>query len=243
MTVDPAHWPLRLLREGAWFGQLPEALQGAFVRRSVLRSYRRGQVVTRAGSRVDGLYGLLEGRLLVVRPVGGETEDLIHVGEPGFWIGEYSLLTGDAAVVSTVAATATRVLLLPRREFERMIEEEPRWYRPFATLALERYALMVRQLSDTRSLPPEERLRTRLADLVELRRAERFGIGPVVLRLSQEELARMVGVSRQTLNALLADLRAEGLVDVGFRSLRIPDPERLCAAAPPPLLGRRWGNK
>ena len=94
-----------------------------------------------------------------------------------------------------------------------------------------------------RSLPPEDRLRTRLADLVELRRAERFGIGPVVLRLSQEELARMVGVSRQTLNALLADLRAEGLVDVGFRSLRIPDPERLCAAAPPPLLGRRWGSK
>jgi hypothetical protein len=39
----------------------------------------------------------------VIRPVGLETEDLIHVGEPGFWIGEYSLFTGDAAVVSTVA--------------------------------------------------------------------------------------------------------------------------------------------
>jgi CRP-like cAMP-binding protein len=239
MTTHPAPWILRLLREGAWFKQLPEALQVEFVRRSVVRSYRRGQVVTRVGSRVDGLYGLLEGRLLVTRPVGGEAEDLIHVGEPGFWIGEYSLLTGAAAVVSTVAATATRVLLLPRREFERLVDEEPRWYRPFATLALERYALIVRQLSDTRSLSPEDRLRTRLADLVELRRAEHFGIGPVVLRLSQEELARMVGVSRQTLNALLAGLRAAGLVDVGFRSLRIPDPARLCATAPPLLAPRR----
>lgn len=230
---------LRLLRDGAWFRQLPEALQEQFVRRSVVRAYRRGQVVTRAGIRLEGLHGLLEGRLRVIRPVGADGEDLIHVGEPGFWIGEYSLLTGAPAVVGTVAATASRVLLLPRREFERLVDEEPRWFRPFATLALERYALSIRQLSDTRALSPEERLRMRLADLVELRRAERFGVGPVVLRLSQEELARIVGVSRQTLNALLAGLRDEGLVEIGFRSLRIPDPASLCATAPLPLAAPR----
>ena len=239
MPAVPAPWVLRLLREGTWFSNLPVALQEEFVRRATAHAYRRGQVVTRAGRRVDGLYGLLEGRLLVTRPVGDELEDLVHVGEPGFWIGEYSLLTGGPAVVSTVAATAARVLVLPRREFEQMVDQEPRWFRPFATLALERYALMVRQLSDTRALPPEDRLRTRLADLVDLRRAERFGTGPVVLRLSQEELARIVGVSRQTLNVLLAGLRADGLVEVGFRSLRIPDPNRLRATAPPLLAGRR----
>lgn len=239
MTAPPAPWILRLLREGAWFQQLPTALQGEFVRRAVVRSYRRGQVVSRAGSRLEGLYGLLEGRLRVVRPVGADDEDLIHVAEPGFWIGEYSLLTGDVAVVTTVATTAARVLLLPRRDFERLVDEEPRWFRPFAVLALTRYALLVRQLSDTRSLSPEDRLRTRLADLVQLRRAERFGVGAVVLRLSQQELARIVGVSRQTLNALLAELRDEGLIEIGFRSLRIPDPERLCASAPPPLLAPR----
>lgn len=238
-TAPTLSWMLRLLREGTWFKQLPETLQEEFVRRSVVRSYRRGQVVTRAGTRIDGLYGLLEGRLQVIRPVGAEAEDLIHVGEPGFWIGEYSLLTGGDAVVSTLAATAVRVLVLSRREFERLIDMDPRWFRPFATLALERYALMIRQLSDTRLLSPEDRLRTRLSDLVDLRRAERFGVGPVVLRLSQEELARIVGVSRQTLNALLAGLRAEGLVEVGFRTLRIAEPERLRGAAPTWLLAPR----
>ena len=239
MTSVPAPWILRLLREGDWFKELPVALQTEFVRRSTVRSYRRGQVVTRSGSRLDGLYGLLEGRLRVIRPVGADGEDLIHVAEPGFWIGEYSLLTGDAAVVGTVATTAVRMLLLPRREFERMVDEEPRWFRPFAMLALQRLELMIRQLSDTRSLSPEDRLRTRLADLVDLRRKERFGAGPVVLRLSQEELARIVGVSRQTLNALLAGLRADGLIEVGFRSLRIPDPDRLVATSPPWLLAPR----
>ncbi len=142
-------------------------------------------------------------------------------------------------MVGALAATAVQMLVLPRREFERLVDAEPRWFRPFAQLALTRYGLMVRQLSDTRVLPPEERLRTRLADLVELRRMERAGVGPVVLRISQEELARIVGVSRQTLNALLADLRSEGLVEVGFRAVRIPDPARLYAAAPPPLLAPR----
>jgi CRP-like cAMP-binding protein len=239
MAAAPVSWILRLLREGEWFSRLPNALQEEIARRSVVRSYRRGQVVTRAGIRLDGLYGLLEGRLHVLRPVGVESEDLIHVGEPGFWIGEYSLLTGGEAVVGTVAATAARVLVLPRREFERMVDAEPRWFRPFATLALERYALMVRQLSDTRLLAPEERLRTRLADLVDLRRKERVGDGQIVLRLSQEELARIVGVSRQTLNALLAGLRAEGLIEIGFRSLRITETARLVATAPPWVLAPR----
>lgn len=239
MVAAVTPWVLRLLREGTWFRELPLALQQELVRRAAVRTYRRGQMLTRAGSRLDGLYGLLEGRLHVIRPVGEEDEDLIHVGEPGFWIGEYSLLTGDPAAVSTVATTAVRVLHLARSDFEQMTEANPRWFRPFANLALQRYALIVRQLSDTRALSPDERVRTRLADLVELRRAERYGSGAVVLRLSQEELARIVGVSRQTLNALLADLRDEGLVEIGFRSLRIPDPARLCDTAPPPLLAPR----
>jgi CRP/FNR family transcriptional regulator, cyclic AMP receptor protein len=239
MTSAPVPWILRLLRQGAWFNELPGDLQTAIVHRSVVRSYRRGQVVTRANGRVDGLYGLLEGRLRVIRPVGSGAEDLIYIAEPGFWLGEFSLLTGEPAVVGALAATAVQMLVLPRREFERLVDAEPRWFRPFAKLALTRYGLMIRQLSDTRVLPPEERLRTRLADLVELRRMERAGAGPVVLRISQEELARIVGVSRQTLNALLADLRNEGLVEVGFRAVRIPDPARLYAAAPPPLLAPR----
>ncbi len=237
--MTTSSWMLRLLREGTWFRQLPEPLQVEFVARSSVRTYRRGQSITRAGRVVDGLYGFVEGRVHVIRPVGAEGEDLIHVGEPGFWIGEYSLLTGGTAVVSAVAATQVRAVVLPRREFERMVEQEPRWFRPLSALALERYALMVRQLSDTRSLAPADRLRGRLADLVELRRAERGGTGAVVLRLSQEELARIVGVSRQTLNVLLAALRAEGLVEVGFRSLRIAQPARLFAVAPPPLLAPR----
>ena len=239
MPTDPAPWILRLLREGTWFSGLPAGLQEAIVRRSTVRSYRRGQHVTRAGARVEGLVGLLEGRLEVTRPVGPSGEDLVHVGEPGFWIGEYALLTGDVAVVGTVAATAAKVLLLRRAEFERMVAEEPRWFRPFATLALTRYALMVRQLADTRILPPEDRLRTRLADLVALRRAERAIPGPVVLRISQEQLARIVGVSRQTLNPMLAELRTEGLVETGFRSVRIPDPDALGDYAAPLGLASR----
>lgn len=230
MKSLPTAWMLRLLREGAWFNALPAALQDRFVSSLVVRTYRRGQTVTRAGSRVDGLYGLLEGRLLVIRPVANNIEDLIHVAEPGFWIGEYSLLTDDVAMVSTIASTASRMVILPRPAFDAMIDEEPGWFRPFARLALQRYGLLLRQLADTRTLPPEARLRARLADIIDLRRHERFSRGPIVLRLSQEELARIVGVSRQTLNALLADMRAAGLIELGFRSLKIADPDRFTSA-------------
>jgi DNA-binding transcriptional ArsR family regulator len=51
--------------------------------------------------------------------------------------------------------------------------------------------------------------------------------GGVSLAVSQSDLARMIGVSRQTLNALLAKLGQAGLIDVGFRSIRVLDAARL----------------
>jgi DNA-binding Lrp family transcriptional regulator len=49
----------------------------------------------------------------------------------------------------------------------------------------------------------------------------------VSLAVSQADLARMVGVSRQTLNALLGRLSKAGLIEVGFRRIRVRDAARL----------------
>jgi CRP-like cAMP-binding protein len=124
---------------------------------------------------------------------------------------------------NVLAVTPVRTLQLPVAAFERIVADEPRWYRCFATLTLERHALLYRSFAQSRGLPSEAWLQVRLRDIADMRRREADTERSVRLDISQSELARMVGLSRQTLSTLLARLAARGLVEVGFRSIRVLD--------------------
>lgn len=75
--------------------------------------------------------------------------------------------------------------------------------------------------ADAIALPPRQRLASRLLTLVRSR------LGPPELRLSQQALAEMVGLSRKTVNGLLIEFAREGLVDLDYGGLAVLDLRRL----------------
>lgn len=224
----------RFLSAGEWFGGLAPALQELILARSIVRKYAKGQVISVEESPPDCLFGVLEGTVYAVRDVGGGEESLIHVGEPGFWYGALPLLTDTPTVTTLLAHTPVRALVLSKAQFDRILAEDPRHYAGFAKLALDRYRLLVTVFAEVRELAPEARLRGRLASLAKLRMQDRRHAGAVSLAVSQADLARMVGVSRQTLNALLGRLSKTGLIEVGFRRIRVLDAARLADPNAPP---------
>jgi CRP-like cAMP-binding protein len=211
------------LREGAWFGGLGVELQDLILDRSEIRSYRKGEAVSREGDPPLGLYAVLEGRLWLLQHVGRDTENLLHVAEPGFWGGEFAVLTGRPVAVTILAHTPARTLLLPRTAFEEIATFHPPFYRAAAQLALSRFGIMLRHVSEAYGATAEGRLRLVLADRAEMRQWDRLNERPVCLTLSQEELARLSGLSRQTLNGLLQKLQNDGLIDVAFRRIYVLD--------------------
>lgn len=221
----------RFLSAGSWFGGLPAALQDLILARSAVRHYAKGQVISIEDSVPKGLYAVLEGQVHLVRDVGTGEEALIQICEPGYWFGALALLNGSPTAVTAIAHSAVRALLLPKARFERILEEEPRHYPAIARLELGRFASLLRIFAEVQGLEPEARLRGRLAAMAGLRLQERPADGPPSLAVSQADLARMVGVSRQTLNALLGKLRDEGAIEIGFRRIRVLDGERLAGAA------------
>jgi CRP/FNR family transcriptional regulator, cyclic AMP receptor protein len=227
MITDAHPSLLRVLRQGAWFASLPLPQQETIVRGSVLRTYKKGRVVSLEESTPKGLFVVLDGRVRVVRTLPGGDEALFHIGEPGFWFGEYALVTGKRTVVSVIADSDLRVLMLSKARFDRMVANEPRFYKGFASLIASRYAVLVKFLAEAHRLAPKDRLRGRLIEAMECSQLEHIRPGPVSLHLSQSDLAGMIGVSRQTLNELLKHLQAEGLIEVGFRRIRVTDPARL----------------
>lgn len=225
----------RFLSAGEWFGSLAAPLQDLILSRSTVRKFAKGQVISVEESPPDFLLAVLEGTVYVVRDVGGGEEALIHVGEPGFWYGAVYLLTGSPTVATLLAHTPVRALILSKAQFDRILAEDPRHYPAFARLALDRYRVVVGMLAELRELAPEARLRGRLVALAKLRMQDRRHSGAVSLAVSQADLARMVGVSRQTLNVLLGRLSKTGLIEVGFRRIRVLDAARLADPnAPPP---------
>jgi CRP-like cAMP-binding protein len=227
MVPEQRRAVLAFLRKGAWFASLEPALQEAVVAAGAVQSFPKGHVIVREGGVPQGLSALLTGRLWLVRHLGTDIEHLVHVAEPGFWFGEPGVLTGGPAVLTTVAQAASRALVLTPPAFDALVERHPPLYRAVTRLVVRRYAIALRHVSEVHRLSAEGRLCLALADRADMRAADDPGIRPVSLKLSQEELARLVGLSRQTLNGLLQALEADGLVQVAFREVLVLDPERL----------------
>lgn len=76
-------------------------------------------------------------------------------------------------------------------------------------------------LAESGGLMSEEWLRTRLVDLAAMRRDECPTSDPSTITMSQSDLAKMVGVSRQTLSGPLDRLETRCLMKVGYRSIRV----------------------
>ena len=227
MQADEQQAIQRFLSAGDWFGGLPAPLQQLILSRSLARKYAKGQVISIEDSVPKGLFAVLEGQVHVVREIGTGDEALMHVAEPGYWFGEFGVLTGRPTVVTFVAHSPVRTLVLPKAQFDRIVSDEPRYFQEFARLALDRYAILIRAFSELRDLAPEPRLRGRLAAMARVQQQDRPSAAPASLAVSQAELARMVGVSRQTLNAILGKLRQERLIEVEFRRIRVLDLARL----------------
>jgi CRP/FNR family transcriptional regulator, cyclic AMP receptor protein len=221
LTKEDSEQALDILKHGEWFGGLPARLQELVVHHSIIRTYRKGQYIIREGEATKGIFGVLEGKVRAVCLVGDGNEVVTHVGEAGLWVGQYGMLSGALSIGSIIANSRVRALLLPVSKFEQIVEEEPRYYRAFAALIVKGYGVLFRYLAEANGLVPEEWLRLRLADLAAGRRRNAPAGDPVEISVSQAELATMIGVSRQTISALLARLEARGLIEIGFRTIRV----------------------
>lgn len=221
-TVVASNDPnLEVLRAG-WFGALPDALQARIAGRSRPVRFARGEYLIRQGDAAVGLFGLLTGRTHHLRQVGESDEVLLHVGAPGLWVGEYPLLSGEGAVGSVVAATPCLTLFLPAREFETIVDEDPRLLRHLARLLTDRYALAYRFLAEARGLAPEDWLLSRLRGILEVQRAcAGPGVASDTITITRAQLANLVGLSRQTSSVLLARLVERGSIELGFKSVTV----------------------
>ncbi len=208
---------LGLLSEVGWLSGQPESLCAWAARAGRWRVYEKGRMLYQYGDDPDGLYGLGSGMLEAQIPMG-EEQVTIYRGEPGFWIGESALLARTSRAISLSAAVKSRVFFIPASAVKALLRDEPQFWYCFFELNHLNAARAVATLAEVLSKTPQERLARLL-----LRLADAAG----KVNATQEDLARLIGMSRSSLKRVLNDLMDTGAIAVGYRSLRLVDRQGL----------------
>ena len=227
MSESPSHYR-SLLEHGQWFSHLSPALRDTLLGEARLLRLEPGQRLFRRGDPPCGLSAVLEGMMRVGAVGRDGKEALLTLVEPPYWFGEISLFDGQPRTHDAYAEGPTLLLQVPQAALLALLAREPGHWRDFALLMSQKLRLAFIALEEMSLLPAAQRLARRL-----LMMAEGYGeTGPRrVLHLAQEQLALMLGLSRQTTNQILKELQARGALRLTYGEIEIVDVELLRQAA------------
>ncbi len=209
----------RFLAAQPWYTSLPLATQTQVLASLVHSTAKKGVVMLQADIPVEGWYAVLNGLVkLQSVPIKGRLSTFLCVAS-GDWFGEGSALNIELRRYEVVALRDSELLCLPRVEFHQL-----------RATSIEFNQFLVKQLSirvsQAMALIESARLRTP-EQRVALSLSRQFWGRTRKLNLSQDELANLVGISRQTVNQALKSLAQRGLVSLEFGRVDIPDDEAL----------------
>ncbi len=189
-----------------------------------LCQFSRNQVVFSEGDQAAEMYVVQSGRIAIANRSADGRESVVALMEEGDLLGEMSLFLREGRTAQARALEPSELLAVPFPALREVLEAEP-------SLLWEVVALLARRLRSTDAA---------LADSVFLdvtgRTAKRLlelagGADEFVLPITQEELAGMVGASRERVNKAISAFIRLGWIEQLDRRYRITDREQLARRA------------
>jgi len=198
--------------------RLSPPVQAALLAVAHRRTLAQGDSLFLKGSMPDALFGVVQGTLRVSVTGASGREAVIAVLQPGHWFGEVSLLVGQERVYDTFATEPTEMAVVSAPDFHRLIASSFEIHMAFTRLIGLRLRQALRWIDDAILSPLPVRLAQRILALAQLGSGE-------PLAVSQEDLAMMLGVSRQSVNRQLKLWEDAGLLRLEYKriALRAPD--------------------
>jgi CRP/FNR family cyclic AMP-dependent transcriptional regulator len=216
-----------VIRRAPLFTALDDA-SAATLRESMTQvKVSKGQTLFKEGDAGDRLFVVVEGKLKLGTSSGDGRENLLSILGPGDMFGELSLFDPGPRTATATAVTDARVLALANDQVIGWVTAHPQ----VSLQLLKRLARRLRRtnevLADLVFADVPGRVAKAIMDL-----GERFGTKKddglhVNHELTQEELAQLVGASRETVNKALADFAGRGWVRLEPRAVVVLDYERL----------------
>lgn len=198
-----------LVRRVPLFAVLTEAQAWSISQSIVKRRYKRGENIVEQGSKSNALFILLSGRARVVSVDAKGREVILAVLHPGDYIGEMSLIDGEAHSATVQAEVQTDVMMLGRVAFLQCLPENTSMsFAIMRGLAL-RLRRADRKIESLALMDVYGRVARALMELTDVMQEERV----IRNKLSRQDLAKMVGASREMVSRVMKDLEERGMIE------------------------------
>ena len=216
-----------VLRRAPLFEALDDDSAAALKAGVTVVELSRAERLFQEGASGNQLYVILDGKIKLTRAAADGRENLLSVLGPGEMFGELSLFDPRPRTASATAVTDSRLAALAHDDLRSWLTGRP----DVALHLLRALAQRLRRANDVMAdlvfTDVPGRVAKALLDL-----SDRFGTPQedglqVNHDLTQEELAQLVGASRETVNKALADFAARGWLQLSAKSVLLIEPERL----------------
>jgi len=213
--------------ETGWLSHQPKGFRNELLRRTALKSYRKGEYLYHLEDDPGMMFGVVEGAVLigVAHPIVGLYQ--AHLGRPGDWYGEAAALHGVNRRVAVEAVVPVQILCLPIKAVQKMLEEQPSWQKNFSALLLWNQENAIRTATDLLIKDPKARVCARLLTLCGVRDGNNLPKGAIELPLTQDQFAMMCGLSRKSVHLALRRLESEGFCENRYGGIVVSSAEAL----------------
>jgi CRP/FNR family transcriptional regulator, cyclic AMP receptor protein len=209
-----------VLARSDFFADVPLERLSAITEQATTRTLTRGDVLFAQGSESNELYVVLAGRVAMTnRSIDGR-ESVVALMEAGDLFGEMPFLDGGMRSAEARALEPSRALSVPYEPVRELFEDQPQLLWGVVRLLSHRLRSTDEALADAMFLDVTGRTAKRLLELAN-------GADEFTLPITQEELAGMVGASRERVNKAIASFIRLGWLDQQDRRYRIMKRDRL----------------
>ena len=219
-----------LARAGIFQGVEPSAMEALAAQLQPV-DFPRGHVIFNEGEPGDRLYIITSGKVKIGRKSVDGRENLLTIMGPSDMFGELSIFDPGPRTSSATTVTEVRAVSMDRGALKEWIGRRPEISEQLLRVLARRLRRTNNNLADLIFTDVPGRVAKALLQLAQRFGTQEGGNIRVTHDLTQEEIAQLVGASRETVNKALAEFAHRGWLRLEGKSVIISDTERLARRA------------
>jgi CRP/FNR family cyclic AMP-dependent transcriptional regulator len=212
---------------GSWFSKLSLTLRSDILARAVVRRHKDGATLSSRGEPAEEWIGVARGAVRISSVSLSGKQVTLTYAEPGTWFGDIALFDGFPRTHDASAYGETTLLAVRKPDFKELLKTHVELYDALLRLNCRRLRLMFDAIEDLNTRPLASRLAKQILLLARsygVQQGDEIRIG---LQLAQEDLAQLLGASRQRVNQELKSFERDGAVRVEPTRLVVLNKDKL----------------
>ena len=218
-----------------WIGNLSSEVQTLIDEISIFKTLNKGETLYDVKAKGDYLFQIVSGRIEARIPYENGASVLLDILTPGDCFGEIQFIREEVFLASYIAAAKTVIRQIPRQDFLAIQKQHPEISEQWLIQFAERLNTGITMYSNYAAQRLPARIATRL--YYEIRKGQECEevLQTVDLNITQENLADILGSSRDSISKIFKLWAEEGIIKLGYGRVTILDAKRLLqlSAIPP----------